>query len=224
MLGVPARSGTVELATLYAAMDSFTALLARGDVLVVQGMPGLPSVEMACNVLVAMFLDSDCTDLVLMGDDQGWDGTEFAKLCAYDADIVGVGVIMKGETERYTCILDADEIQADANGLVEVFTVGSGYLRIRRNVLEHMANASEWYHCAQRVKTVPRIFERRVIDGVEWSEDNTFCLKAKELGYKILVDPEMHTEHIGKKSWHGHMGDYWRACNAPNDDNHEATS
>lgn len=172
---------------------------------------GLCHVDSAYNSLIADFLESDCTDLVTLGSDQGWRAKDMVTLLGYDRDIVAGAYPKKQNDEAYTVLLDTKEIHADADGLVEAYTVGTGFLRLKRHVVETLAANAPKY--MEQGREVPWILERKIINGEIWSGDNVLCLKAKEAGFKIYVDPEMHFEHVGNQIWKGCLGDYWRRVN-----------
>ncbi len=100
----------------------------------------------------------------------------------------GVPVMIKGPTWY---------VVPPNSGIVEVDLVGAGCLLIHRSVLERfMINPLD----AGRGKTV---FDWRVDmagilpQGEALSEDFSFCLHARKMGYKILVDTGIQCRHGG---------------------------
>jgi hypothetical protein len=65
----------------------------------------------------------------------------------------------------------------------EVDYCGLGFCLTHRSVYEKMKEP--WFNY------------RQYKDGTMLGEDTTFCLKAKELGFKVTVDPEIQIGHIG---------------------------
>jgi cellulose synthase/poly-beta-1,6-N-acetylglucosamine synthase-like glycosyltransferase len=65
-----------------------------------------------------------------------------------------------------------------ANGLVEVDATGLGCMLVKREVLDSLGKP--WFK----------------FDG-DLSEDYYFCRKAKEAGYKIMVDTGVQCDHLG---------------------------
>ena len=221
MLGVPARDPFVSIQTMESYGATIYHGLAAGIAVHFQPLIGQNYVDDAQNALVALFLESGCSDLVIMGDDQGWDAEQFIRLLSYDKPIVGAGVRMKSDEENYTVRLPAGEIPVEG-GLVPILgegIVGSGYLRMRRDFVEDMASKSDWYYLTRCKKDVPNLFERKrhgkgeLGNPVQSSEDANLCWKAKAAGYTVYVDPEIDTTHVGYKTWTGRMGDFWRSVN-----------
>ncbi len=98
----------------------------------------------------------------------------------------GVPVVIKGPT---WCVVPPN------NGIIEADLVGAGCLLIHRSVLEQMPPLD-----AGRGK---RWFDWRVDcagilpPGEALSEDFAFCLHARRMGYKILVDTSIQCKHVG---------------------------
>jgi hypothetical protein len=208
-LGVPTYDGKVHVQFLRAVLETQLACLAAGIDLSIKTLSGNCHVDDAQNALIAEFLRTDCTDLFIIGSDQGWRAADFVRLCQHDRDIVAGAVIKKQEPETYTLLLDKDEIWSDREGLVEAHTIGSGFLRVRRRVLETLARESR-SHCIPGREPEYVIFERWTKDGRRWSGDNVFCLKAKAAGFKIYIDPDVWSEHVGSKVWTGNVLEYWK--------------
>lgn len=176
-------------------------------------------VDDARNSLVRQFMATDCTDLVFIDADVGWSPDDLVKLVGYDRDIVAGIYPKKQDTEDYPVYtLPLPELRGEADGLLRVARVPTGFLRIRRHVIERLLDM-----------TAPRsfqsssdpdgpayhpIFERTIKAGRRWSGDYEFCNKATEAGFGVYIDPEMSFTHSGgEKVWHGCLGDYWRRIN-----------
>ena len=210
MLGVPAYDFRVHEVFMTTALMTQAACLANGIVLDVRAHCGNCHVDDAQNELLAIFLESDCDDLVIVGSDQGWKADDFLRLLKPERDIVAGAVIKKQPEEAYTILLDTDEIWADREGLVEAYCIGSGFLRLSRKVVQTLAQKSRVYENNAGQKRF-LVFERWVKDGRRWSGDNVVCLKARAEGFKIWVDPEIYSVHVGTNVWTGRVGDYWRS-------------
>lgn len=85
--------------------------------------------------------------------------------------------------------------QFPENALLDVDTVGSGCLLIHRSVLEKMQQQPlkpyhPWFHWG---------VDRRGLDPDDqcMSEDFNWCLHAKKLGYRVLVDTSIQCKHVG---------------------------
>lgn len=80
--------------------------------------------------------------------------------------------------------------------LIEVDVVGAGCLLIAREVLEKMPPqsphyGSHWFDWRVDQKSLA------TPDRLPLSEDFTFCMACKQLGYKIMVDTAIMCRHVG---------------------------
>lgn len=171
-------------------------------------------VDDARNRLVRDFLLSDCTDLVFLDSDLRWDAEDLISLLRHDENIVAATYPVREGDERYPIrMLDATA-QADSGGLIEVEGVPTGFLRIRRNVLEALASKAVSYRCkTDRRGYIPLIFERTIVNGDRWGGDYNFCRKARALGERVMLDPEIYLEHYGKDFRCGSFGAWLRDAN-----------
>lgn len=159
------------------------------------------------NRLVRDFLSSDCTDMVFLDVDVGWAAPDFVRLLAYDRDVVAGVYPKKHGDDTYPVRTLPGEIWSEADGLIEVAGVPTGFLRIRRPVLEQLAEVSVKYNAKNDgAFATPCIFERQIHEGVRWGGDYVFCRKWRAMGGKVYIDPAMRFEHSGEQTWHGQVG------------------
>lgn len=163
------------------------------------------------NRLVRDFLNSDCTDLVFLDADVAWRAADFLTLLAYDRDVVAGVYPKKHGDDTYPVKLLPGEQWSDADGLIEVQGVPTGFLRIRRGVLELLAAEAETYNAKNDgAYATACIFERQIHAGSRWGGDYVFCRKWRAMGGRIYVDPAMRFEHSGEHTWIGSLGNWMR--------------
>ena len=80
--------------------------------------------------------------------------------------------------------IDISEVQGDR--LIEVEAVGFGCCLVRRDVFEQVGNP--WFQYHSNIE-----FDKVL------SEDVDFCIKARNKGYKIIVDTSIKLRHISKQ-------------------------
>ena len=178
-------------------------------------------VDDARNFMVRQFMMSQAPLLVFIDDDVGWDAENLVRLVTFkDADIVAGVYPLKQDKEDYPVrILDvAAPLQAREDGLLEVAGAPTGFMGIRRHVLEAMCNKRRFLEYQSNgfpddEPKHPVVFERTVVAGARWSGDLNFCREARDLGFKVWVDPEMNFTHEGRKRWHGNLGRWLRNAN-----------
>ena len=161
-------------------------------------------VDDARNFLVRNFLESDCTDLVFLDADVAWKPSDLVALCEYDADVVAGLYPLKSRNEAFPVRLLPGEQWANQSGLLEVESVPTGFLRIRRAVLEKLAGlAPKFLRNDDPRGPVSLIFERTLDGNTRWGGDYTFCRKWRALGGRIYIDPEMGLDHYGDAMFSG---------------------
>ena len=174
-------------------------LLHQGDV----------HVDDARNACVAKFLESAATRFMFIDDDVGWDEHEFLKFIKHDRDVVAAIYPKKSDEMDWPVRLLPGELQAADDGLLQVENVPTGFLLIKRRVLESMAADADHFK-RKDTGTTPLLFERGLTGDLRWSGDYWFGRKWTERGGTIWVDPEMTLTHSGLKTWTGHLGDWLR--------------
>ena len=137
--------------------------------------------------------------IMWIDSDQIFKPDHFFELLSHQQDIVSGLYLMEGG-KYFAAVKDWDADYFKTNGsfkflehsslptdgkLLEVAYSGFGFMLIKRGVFESMKYP--WFE--------PRIisFENGVTDFA--SEDASFCLKARENGYKIFIDPNVIVGH-----------------------------
>jgi hypothetical protein len=171
-------------------------------------------VDDARNSVVQEFLLSDCTDLVFLDADVSWNAGDLVRLCQHDADIVG-GVYpfrREGAQSRENMPVQLiHDATPDENGLLPVGGLPTGFMRIRRHVLETLAaNAEKHWKRDDHRAPIPIIFERAMIDGQRWGGDLNFCRKWRATGGKVFADAEMRLGHTAKSIIYDSLGAFLR--------------
>src|SRR5262249_50897991 len=124
---------------------------------------------------------------------------DVAKVWNLEADI-GCGVYaMKKQDKQWFAAWKDGKLVKDLDqftGPVEVDYAGTGFLLIRRDVIESLAKTVLHYEGPDG--RVPCLYNTPIHnDGFE-SEDYHFCRLAREAGYKIILDPSVRLGHIGQ--------------------------
>lgn len=151
------------------------------------------------NTVVHEFLQSDCTDLVFLDADVSWEAEDLVTLCQYDLDLVGGVYPYRRPDANGMPFLSIEGIDEPVDGLIQVGGLPTGFMRIRRKVLEDMVKVSPTFNSAKDGReNVALIFERVLTDGVRWGGDLNFCNKYRDTGGKIYAATEMRLGHACK--------------------------
>lgn len=210
-ISIPCGDGTIHAPCVAALFEGTQMLDAAGFNVTLSLEAGNCHVDDARNSQVREFLKSDATDLVFIDADVGFRPEDLLKLVSVDRDVVAGVYPKKEDVEDFPVRALPGEIWADADGLVEVEGVPTGFLRIKRHVLERLRDKAVSF-IGQAGDPVPYhvIFERIVAGNKRMSGDYTFCHKWRQMGGLIHVDPEMEFTHTGNKTWGGSLGAYWK--------------
>ena len=168
-------------------------------------------VDDARNKLVRDFLATDCTHLMFLDADLRFDSDDVLALIKHDKDVVGAIYPYKEARERYVVKPIEGEIIGE-DGLLKVSGIGTGFLKIRRSVIERLMEVSichvDQMDGLDGAGQIPIIFERIVADNVRLGGDLAFCWKWRSLGGEVFADPSISMYHIGLNEWAGSYKTY----------------
>ena len=181
----------------------YTTLFVGGD-------PYLAKVR---NQLATQFLRDhpEATDLFFIDDDVGWQPDAVLRMLNCEADVLAGVYPKKQETVAFPVELDVDGGALTWNGrLLKAKMVPTGFLRIRRHVLEQMASVSKQY--GGQMPTDPQVHIEFFTTGIDpddgaWcGEDVAFCRRWRKMGGTIWVDPDITFSHVGRYRWVNNVG------------------
>ena len=195
----------------------------------------------ARNELVKNFLMTDCTHLFFIDSDICFTPEDVFRIIGHDKDVVVASYPLKGyrwsNLEGIKEISNPEEIRMKTidhvvnfkfkseedmmngrlelcEGLVEVHEGGTGFMCIKRHVIEKIieANPQTAYKKEMRFLIDERddgnrwaVFDTEIEDGQRYlSEDYLFCRRWQRLGGKIWLDPFVELTHIGTHAFAGH--------------------
>jgi hypothetical protein len=88
------------------------------------------------------------------------------------------------------------QITVDDDGLIEVEGLPTGFMRIKRHVIETMASTAKHF-LKDKGKPHPVLFERDYFGGGRRGGDIHFCMIWREMGGKVFAAPELRLGHAG---------------------------
>jgi len=171
-------------------------------------------VAKARNRLVTEFLLEfpSASHLFFLDDDIGWPAAKVWEFLNRPEDIVAGAYPKKCDKPEFPVELElADGRFIERDGLYRAILAPTGFMCIRRGVLERMAAASTCYkeaHIDGEMRDRWAMFEAGVYAqaGEWWGEDYCFCQKWRDMGGEIWVDPDIEFSHRGHKKWTGNFG------------------
>lgn len=169
------------------------------------------------NKIVTEFLRDfpTATDLFFIDDDIGWPAAKVIEFLNRREDIVAGIYPKKSEQIDFPVELAADPGTGrlfERDGLVRAIAGPTGFLRIKRHVLEKMAAVSQTFRDIEldgSDREYYGLFETGIgTNGWWWGEDYTFCQKWGAMGGEIWVDPSIEFTHRGQRKWTATLSDH----------------
>lgn len=160
---------------------------------VYKSLPGLHWIDIARDVLAHIFLHTDCTHMLQIDADLGWDATAPRRMLAEDKPIIGGAYPIKmDEIEHYP--------------IRPGIGLPGGFLMVTREVIEQMTAARKPYAvCVMGYGAlqVAPLFTREMREDGYTGEDFMFCRRAVEAGYALSTLDDIDFKHVGPKAWAG---------------------
>jgi len=153
----------------------------------------------ARNELAATFLQTEYSHLFFLDADIEFEPWHVANIWNMQADIgVGVYAMKKRDQQLFAAWKDGALVTdlAQYREPIEVDFAGTGFMCISRNVIETLAKTAETYTGPNG--EVSALFMTPIHNHGFQSEDYHFCRKAREAGFKVIMDPAVRLVHWGQ--------------------------
>lgn len=212
LISTPALDGKVYGSYAVALAETFALLLSQGIEARI-GIRHAGSLLMSeRNAILKDFLDGDYTHLLCIDADIAWQANSVLQLLSYDQDFVGACYPARGADAFFL------RPEIDGNGnmvetsqhLLRMTAIPAGFMLLSRRLIETMCrHFAHLYYAPKNVGALENgtqmgrsghaLFNCELIDGEFWGEDYVFCLRAKEAGFSVLVDPRIELDHAGRR-------------------------
>jgi hypothetical protein len=215
-VATPAYDGKVDTDFAVALAETAQQAAVVGIEVVAAVMGNGAFIELARNTFVQQFLKTDCTHLFFIDADLRWESRAFIGLLASGYPVAAGVYRRRQEPESYPVqyVEDSGGLEIVNGGWIPCSRVPTGFLCIRRDVIERMVQKCHWWSVAGQ-EPVPRLFYTRE-DTMEegWApggdlrsftgEDFAFCDDYREqFDQPIYVWPDFDFTHGGYEcNWH----------------------
>lgn len=204
-VAIPAYDGKVSIKLAYTLAQLMPMALRVGVSVKLGHVSGCSIITMARNMLVDQFLKSDCTDLLFIDADVIAEPDHILRLMAQsgDKDITAGAYPRRRKDKMFFMDLHYDEngdLEFDGS-MMRINRVGTGFMLVRRNVVEALAERAQTYLGQDGVSQMANVFEFQLKDGMFVGEDYAFCDAARALGYKVWLDVEISLPHVGTEEF-----------------------
>lgn len=191
----------------------------ESDVFIIEHCPVLP---MARNTLVSMFMETEATDLFFIDDDVGFTPEAAINILEREEEVVAGIYPLKRVKLSFPVQLKLingkpiGKLIGEKEALVEAEYLPTGFMRIKRTVIEKMQKAYpklKYTHSVVETTATSRagydFFNMGSQDGKQWlTEDYAFCHRWAKIGGQMWVYPNIRFEHIGKQVFHGNYHEH----------------
>ncbi len=174
-------------------------------------------VHLCRNLLTHQFMKSGCSHLFFWDDDVAAPPSALGRLLAYDRDIIVAPYPKKvapGLSPTKTWPYSLTDGVPDGFGLLECDMVATGFLLIKRKVIEALyeKHADRLFYHEPYGDEVIDIFPTGLMpdfpknakgQAMWWGEDYAFSILAKRAGFRIWMDPVIPLIHVGRNVWRG---------------------
>lgn len=232
LVGTPCYNGWVNTEYVISMLGLQSELTHRGIGLAVEMTTTVSLIPVARNFLVSKLLqDPTCTHLLFIDADLGFDPAIVPRYLAADKDIVAgiypikhldLAAVQRLPSGRpFAEVLDyavsiCEGETATADGFVRAEYAATGFMLIRRSVIERMiAHYPElkYRDMFARVSSVEpansdllyALFDTSIDreKGLYLPEDYTFCKRWRAMGGELWVDVLSKFDHIGQTAYQG---------------------
>ena len=164
------------------------------------------------NNLVAKFLyNQAATHLMFIDVDLGFDPEAIIRLLLANQDVVGGVYPMKRIPIRY--VINTVPNPVTMGDLVEVSTLGTGFMMVKRHVIENLISLHPELKYRDNIGIGPQyeplmygLFDTMIDkDDNYLSEDWTFCYLWRLAGGKIFADTGIKLDHTGYHKYEGNV-------------------
>lgn len=165
-------------------------------------------IQWARDEVVDLFLQSNCNRLFWIDSDMVWEPNDFIRMLALSQKRDIVCATYPAKKEPTTFYVNHDPpLVADELGLFEIKGAGLGFTVMTRRVVEALVDNA--YKAVDEItgKEIPQVFRVGMKDGKRIGEDMAFFQDARELGFKVFLDPLVKLKHLGLKQYEGSILD-----------------
>ena len=179
-------------------------------------MPPNPYLEAMRNQMLFMLRHTDCTHIMMWDTDVAAPAAAVRRLVEHDRDMIIAPYPKKVTDEQDTAWpLVLKHGQPDVCGLLEAALVATGFLLIKREVVDALweKHLPEYAYVSKgQDEPFCDLFQTGRLDFMPkasngnsgwWGEDYSFSQLVRDAGFRIWVDPYIKLAHVGRQVWHG---------------------
>ena len=204
MIGAPMYGGVCFDAFLLGVWDLQHECHTRGITLGINTIRNESLIPRARNRILADFMASQCSHLIMIDADIGFAGRDVLRLVAHNKPLIGATYAKKDRTKYAPAFvpMNGAVFQREDDGLAEVECLPGGFMLIQRETVAQMRGRFHdlWYwdqHGGER-RPIHDLFCCYTDENRQfWSEDYAFCQRWRTAGGQVWMDPYISLTHNG---------------------------
>lgn len=156
------------------------------------------------NDIIEVFWKSDCTHLLCIDSDIGWQADAPLKFLRYEKDVIaGVYPARRNNDSlpkfMFTPKTNSDDSLITDGPLIKMVGVPAGFLMVSRQCIAKLRNTypDKKYIGSNNFDSAYSFFNTEVREGMMWGEDYIFCKNVIEASMDIWCDPTIEFNHAG---------------------------
>lgn len=210
-ISVPAYSHTVHPYQSHSVAYAMLALMQGGVEVTHDAVPGNCYLDHTRNQMVARFLESTATDILMVDADVQFPYQAAVKIAQAKRPFVGGAYPLKeeGAPKFPVAYPEKGKVTFSEDGLVEMAMLPTGFLRLNRAVFAIMDKGP--YTFGDDPTVWRNYFCTGVRDGKYYGEDTGFCHEWIGKGGKIHMLPDVDFTHWGMQGWDGNWSAWLKA-------------
>jgi len=218
-IAIPCYDHKVGVNLAFALAELQHAAISHGISVQLAHMSGCSILPKARNLLVDNFMKSGCDHLMFLDADMGFRPEHILRLMAFNQEpehgvIVAAGVTRKVEEKTYAVDIYPDEagnIVMNDMGLLKVKRAGTGFMMIRRDVLQDMQDQHPEWKIQVKDKdaltdSMYCFFDFAMRPEGYTGEDYIFCERVYAAGHEVWLDPTIELQHSARIELSGAFG------------------
>ncbi len=195
-IATPAFLGLVDNHYAISLAETTTLLKEKRISFRVQINATKSSLALARNELLDTFLKSDCSHILCIDADLGWEPEGVLSLLSHNKEFIG-GCYPTRDLSAFlfNAAYDKEHFYIFDGKLMEMKTIPAGFMLIKRHVIEKMV--ADHPELAYATSSTPGhfLFNTEIVNDGLCGEDFVFCKRAQESGFRIWVDPALLFKH-----------------------------
>jgi hypothetical protein len=210
VIATPAYGGQVTSPYLLSMVRTVVECCKRGISHQVHVNAGDSFIPRARALLVAKFLQTDCSHILFIDADMSWQAEDVVRLLLHDKDFVCGAYRQKTPELRWNwCCLpspNGETVCEVGSGLVQISGAGAGFMMLKRAAVERMIAAApetKFVHVGNETTLDAWDLFGPVgcVDGTFYGEDIAFCHRWRRLGGEVWLDPAVQLGHHGNAAF-----------------------